>query len=47
MPPKYAIGINASGDSHYLDLIRHGSQLARGEQKLAFGESLPRGRRIE
>ena len=33
--------------AHYLDLIRSGGELADEEQRLAFGESLPRGLRIE
>jgi molecular chaperone DnaK (HSP70) len=32
---------------HYLHLIRVGGELAADEQKIAFGESLPRGLRIE
>ena len=33
--------------SHYLDLVREGGQLRDEEQQSVFGESLPRGLRIE
>ncbi|MDB5333703.1 MAG: Chaperone protein DnaK [Phycisphaerales bacterium] len=32
---------------HYLELVKEGGQLATEEQKIVFGESLPRGLRIE
>ena len=37
----------AHAPAHYIQLIREGGELAAEEQKLAFGETLPRGLRIE
>lgn len=40
--------MEASGaPAHYVQLVRDGGELAVEEQKIAFGESLPRGLRIE
>ena len=37
----------ANAPEHYIQLVRSGGELAADEQKLAFGESLPKGLRIE
>lgn len=36
-----------SAPDHYVQLVREGGQLASQEQRIVFGESLPRGLRIE
>jgi hypothetical protein len=38
---------SANAPAHYIQLIAEGGELAAEEQKIAFGESLPRGLRIE
>ena len=38
---------SANAPAHYVQLVRVGGELASEEQKLAFGESLPKGLRIE
>ena len=42
---EWLAGHGAPG--HYVTLVREGGQLEAEEQKTAFGESLPRGLRIE
>jgi molecular chaperone DnaK (HSP70) len=42
---KWLTDRNAPG--HFIELVREGGQLGSEEQKFAFGESLPRGLRIE
>jgi hypothetical protein len=39
--------IAVQAPAHYVRLVREGGELAANEQKLAFGEALPRGLRIE
>jgi hypothetical protein len=37
----------ASAPEHYIRLVREGGRLEAEEQRTVFGESLPRGLRIE